>query len=689
MRLTASQTYPTTTLGLIRFILSKIPERLLQALPLTLVFGLLGWLLHTFLLVFANEGFKPDTWLGRNVLNVQGRLISSTLLWLMLGAMVPLIINFFRHGGKTSRRLTDIVHLPQKIAARNKATNGRILPTMILVCAVSLFIESWLLSGLTAFVAGMIAVSSVLNFTTGRGSLLIQMLRMIFHDIRNFILHKPGLGLDEDTIFMTVGGTGILMMIIGLVKALIPTNAGIFFLVIYYLVSFLWVLFLIAAIVLLVTRKQLPAQILFIVSLGATLLMASDLALVQVLADDGGWREAGGTLIGWITSEGAIPAVLSGLPPSLAGLVGFYSSSILSSLFGGFTFVDPTTPPGSPVTGTTPPDQAGVNPPSQTGTIPQSQTGSTPPLQPGAGPGIAGGTQQPGQPLNPQEQQRLQHEQAAREFEQRRQAELARQQEARRKAQDELRKIQEQKQQHEKYIQKLCAKYKTTPENLRTEIARQMGRNELEGKFWTKCIEYEKELAIAETTAKVILIGCDTAIDGLANCTGAVGKAIRAGYKVTKGIAGNMAEKGLSKEALAGGFIKGSADALTDLTENSKTKFVTSFVGETVGEAMTEGVTGEGIVKGAINAGINVGLDKLAGKGYGNEVMGGPGRKYGMEMGDLSGLTRWRPGQGAPIEKDVSRLVAGKFVRQLKSSGIKGAGTLTTEFGVKPAIGME
>lgn len=663
--MTAPEAFPATTRSLLAYIGKKIPERLLTALPLTLVFGIGGWLLHTFLLVYANEGFNAGTWLGRNLLNVRGRLISSTLLWMLLGAAVPMLINFFRRGGKADRRIRDLFRLPQDLITKNKASQGRILPILLLTCAVTLFVESWLFSGLTSLVAGTMLATSLLACVTNRGSLFIELLRMIFRDIRQFILHKPQLALDDDTLFMTVGGAGLALGIVGLIKVVLPYQAHLFFLILYYVFQYLWVALLIAAVTLLVLRNQVHRHLLFIIGLFGTLAVLADPALSRVFADDGGWREAGGTLIGWIRSEGALPAVLSGLPPALGGLVGFYVSSILGNLTAGLT-------------GTSLP-------------VPATGTGPGPGQEPAPTPASQGQTTQTaGQPADPLEQERLRQEQIAREFERRRQEELIRQQEARRQAQEELNRLRSERESHDRYIQKLCGKYQTTPDKLRDAISQQMGASEREGKFWTRCIQYEKELAIAEMAAKVVLIGCDTAIDGLANCTGAVGKGIRTGYKIVKGVAGNMADKGISQEAFAGGLVKGGADAATDYLDNAWVKAGTTIAGETVGEAATDGWSGagQGFVNGVFNAGVNAGLDKIAGKGYGSEVMGGPGRQYGMEMGDLSGLTRWRPGQGAAIEKDVSRLVAGKMVRQIRQSAIKGAGALGTEWTVKPLVGL-
>ncbi len=67
---TTKENAPRNTGELLKYIIKKIPERVLKALPLTIIIGLVSWLVHTYLLVYTNQGFNPDTWLGKNFLNL-------------------------------------------------------------------------------------------------------------------------------------------------------------------------------------------------------------------------------------------------------------------------------------------------------------------------------------------------------------------------------------------------------------------------------------------------------------------------------------------------------------------------------------------------------------------------------------------------------------------------------------------
>jgi len=56
-------------------------------------------------------------------------------------------------------------------------------------------------------------------------------------------------------------------------------------------------------------------------------------AMTPALADDGGWDEAGGTLQSWLTSQGAVQAMLQGLSPAAAAaLLGWLAAVLGQSL---------------------------------------------------------------------------------------------------------------------------------------------------------------------------------------------------------------------------------------------------------------------------------------------------------------------------------------------------------------------
>jgi len=82
---------------------------------------------------------------------------------------------------------------------------------------------------------------------------------------------------------------------------------------------FLFVLLVAAMALVIVKKVQSPAAMLLaLCGAGALLLLPAG----QCLADDGGIPEAGGTLIGWVSSDGFIIAVAMGFPAAGAGVLG-------------------------------------------------------------------------------------------------------------------------------------------------------------------------------------------------------------------------------------------------------------------------------------------------------------------------------------------------------------------------------
>jgi hypothetical protein len=656
--------YPKNTMELLKYIAKKIPERLLKALPMTIAFGVFGWLLHTYLLVFTNEGFAPGTWLGSNILNVSGRLVSSTLLWTMFGAVVPMLISFLRRGGNPIKTIGSIAKMPIDIINRSK-TSGSFLPFMCFACGFTLFCET-AFSGITSMLAGGIIMSSVVAFVTGRGSIFIQLLRMIVNDIQMFVLKAQKLRLDSESIFMIVGSSGTVLLLFGLLRAFVLPQF------LFVIINYIWILLIILGVVLFCTNNKVPKQFVIFIGYLGTAVFFSKVLNITAFADDGGWSESGGTLGGWIRSEGAFQATLSGLPPAIGGLVGSYVATILGGLLDGFGPMDLGA-------GATPPTQPDIPP------VPDVPQQVTPPGQ------DVPPTQPPPQKETPEQlaarlKQEAEQERIRQQFEAKRQLEIEKQKEARTKALEELKLIQQQKAERQKYIDRLCKKYNTTPDKLRNVIQGNMDKGAADAKAWDA---YDKNLAYAEAAAKITLVAADTAIDGLANITGPVGKQVRAGYKVVKGTAAGAAEAYATNKSItagaASGLVKGGADAASDYIDSTKVKAGLAVGSEVLGGAITDG--GEGALNGLKNGVYNVGVgaitDKLGGGGYGNDV---------ALVNQLNGKTAVIINAGGQtITKIVSNNSAANFIQtklinQGIQSGVKGASGLINEMVVKPAL---
>ena len=106
---------PRTTGELFRYIGKKLPKQILKALPVTIAVAVVSWLVHTYLIVGPNGGFAPDTWLANNILNVKGKLISSTFLWALLGGVITMFVSSLIQGRNPFKSLAEMIKVPGNI----------------------------------------------------------------------------------------------------------------------------------------------------------------------------------------------------------------------------------------------------------------------------------------------------------------------------------------------------------------------------------------------------------------------------------------------------------------------------------------------------------------------------------------------------------------------------------------------
>ena len=233
------------------------------------------------------------------------------------------------------------------------------------------------------------------------------------------------------------------------------------------------------------------------------------------------------------------------------------------------------------------------------------------------------------------------------------------------------------------YMDKLEKKYGTRDKDeLERIIGEQMQKERQSSEAWKRAGDrYE----LAEKGAKVVGVISDAGIDALANMTGPAGKGIRAGYKVLKGAAGSMAEDGISASSFASGAVKGGADAWTDFIDNPYKKAAVTIGGEVIGGAIGSGVEGAkgGLVDGISKVVTGTITDKIGGNGYGNEMSSMALKNGNVRIAVKSG-DRW-------IGKTLTEASANSFAKkklmgQGLQSGVKTAGGLLDEFGIKPYV---
>lgn len=308
-------------------IFSQMPKKLLSALPTTIISGILAWFFHTFLLVYVNEGFRPGSWLGRNILNTSGRLISSTVLWMILGSLIPALVSFIR-GKNRGGGFLKLFTLPGEMVKRNRETKGQFMGLIMLSVTFSILAEN-ILSGVSALAFGLVMANAAVSFLTGRGNFFAVSFRILIRDLGSGLLKRYTQFTDEDAM-LVIGSGSMTLCILGLFRSFVFDSR--------LINNMLMLVFLIIAVVLLAKSNSSGGGL----SLWIPLFFISAFLFMSqtIPADDGGWREAGGTLGQWLRSEGAMIATIHGLPPATAAIFGSLFANIFQDAFSGLSFTD-------------------------------------------------------------------------------------------------------------------------------------------------------------------------------------------------------------------------------------------------------------------------------------------------------------------------------------------------------------
>lgn len=195
---------------------------------------------------------------------------------------------------------------------------------------------------------------------------------------------------------------------------------------------------------------------------------------------------------------------------------------------------------------------------------------------------------------------------------------------------DEMEKIKQKEMQND-YIEKKKDKYGIdNVEDINTLLKERAVKEEANFKKWQTIGDIN---AVGEVGATVVGAVADAGIDGLSTVTPG-GSYIKAGYKVAKGVAGTVADKGLKDGrtiigAIVEGGIKGGADAATDFIKPSNpygkfiAKAVTTVAGESGGSAAGAAIRGgdeewakagaQGAIDGIFKVGVGAVTDGIVG----------------------------------------------------------------------------
>ena len=295
------QQIPKKFFPLVGYILKQTWLVFKQQIPMMILFGVLGWLLHTWLLVMINQGFSPSTPIG-NFLATQGNSISGTIIWMVVsGFLFGWIGQLITNKGKT-------VIKPKQpgITEMFKNAGGLALAAILATAGLSLFIG--------------IIVNKYANVTMALGAAGLMLSKggaVVSLLISSAWSSTYGLAQNQKT-QQFGAATGRIAMVGSIAGFLLCT-----FLPIWAKAIF-GVAMLVAAFLL--TRRQGQSLASLLLALLPMMLILGAIAVISkvvpVLADDGGWQESGGTLGGWLQSQGAVTAVALGIGPGIGSIVG-------------------------------------------------------------------------------------------------------------------------------------------------------------------------------------------------------------------------------------------------------------------------------------------------------------------------------------------------------------------------------
>jgi len=296
---------PETLGQLLLLILRRIPQAMLQRLPMILGLGIGVWALHTFLLVGPNGGFAPGTnWFLDRILALKGRAIAGTLFWGMAAAFLPAVLRGLRSGGLSSL-VSRVTGAPACMISSFQQAGKDGLPILLGGCAGALVLGTFLSNDLVSF---MIGSSVFVKLTSWRSSPLYTVVRLSWSDIQRYFNRNNPARFDFTRASVILSGVALGFF----VAALLPFQPW---------SGYAGALVMMAAAFVMRSRAHgggMASLLLFVLTgLGTVLINAR-----QALADDGGWAEAGGNLGGWMASQGAIIAISMGLLPGLGAAIG-------------------------------------------------------------------------------------------------------------------------------------------------------------------------------------------------------------------------------------------------------------------------------------------------------------------------------------------------------------------------------
>lgn len=267
--------------------------------------------LNTYLLVVKNEGFAPtmgNKWL--DITALQGNVGWATTFWTFAMFFATTVFARIKEDG-FSKFISDLTGVPAFFSEKKKQS-GKNGTVVLLFAIMGVLLVTTIVPGKRALL--LYTLIAFLSFSKKEESFLMVFFTLLISDVKKLLdLKKKS---QQSSIYMMTFSVWVAFLIAYIVK----TNLYI----------------IIIAVVLgglgfyLKTQSTTAKTMIFVFMLAGANVVYFRLT-GRILADDGGWQEAGGTLGGWIQSQGAGTAVGMGIPPAGGGLLGAAAGAIYTS----------------------------------------------------------------------------------------------------------------------------------------------------------------------------------------------------------------------------------------------------------------------------------------------------------------------------------------------------------------------
>ncbi len=328
------QSSPKTLFQLISMLIPAMIKCWFKMIPLMVVLSILTFAVHTFSMVYLNEGFNLNSSnpLLSMMLVLKGNFVTGMLFWTFLSAIgTSLLIQLYQSG--FSKVKSDISMIPSWVNECLRGS-GTVSKPLVLGCAAASLLMGTIVDN--RLVSLQLCVMMIMSLMSRQKGLMSTIIPLAWSDANRLFGRRQGTVFNHLWIGVCLWG-----VIVGFGLAVILPYA-----------TFLGVIGTIVLLGLAVKtfydQKNRPSGGVFLFLPFMTILFAW--AAKKAYADDGGWSETGTTptFLGWLKSPGAVTAIGIGVPPAVAVNVGGAAGAMIetepykpATIFGTGTKEDP------------------------------------------------------------------------------------------------------------------------------------------------------------------------------------------------------------------------------------------------------------------------------------------------------------------------------------------------------------